>query len=491
VPLNLLLALSSALLLILTFPRFDLYFLAPFALTPLLLALARTRAWPKRLVLGWVVGIAYWAGACYWIHFVLAVHGGMAEWAAWLGYAAFALWQSLPTAVFALCAWPLLARPWATVSVPALWVLAEWSHTHLGFAWLDLGNAAIGMSVLARLAPWTGVYGLSFAFAMMGTVVGLVVLRRPRLQLAPLLAVPLILLLPRPPAPQRGTEVAGLVQPNLSETADWTPEWIRETRAHIEVLTLSTVPARLIVWPEAPMPLYYYEDTATREWVDGMARRTGAFLLVNATPHTSSGAPLNSALLISPDGRAVGRYDKMNLVPFGEYVPWPFQSLVSKVSSEVGDFAPGERQVTLNAGGHPIGAFVCYESVFPDFVRRFTLSGAQLLVNISNDGWYGRTAARDQHLLIVRMRAAENRRWLLRAANNGITAAIDPAGRLTRRLPSYVEAAVRTGYSYLTATTFYARHGDWFVWLSALLALAGALPPYPWRITRTSPSRTM
>ena len=481
---NLLLALATALLLMLAFPRFDLPFLAPFAVAPLLVALARARTWRGRLLLGWSAGVVYWAGACYWIHFVLAVHGGMAEWAAWLGYVLFSLYQGLPLAAFGLLCGPLIARRWAAVTAPALWVVTEWTHTHLGFAWLDLGNAGISMPVLARLAPWTGVYGISFALAMMGTVVALVVLRRPRFQFVPLLALPLVALLPRLPAPQPGTQTAVLVQPNLSETAAWTPEWIRDTRNRMETLTTSAAPARLIVWPEAPMPLYYYEDTPTREWLDNLARRTGAYLIVNATPHSTSGAPLNSALLISPTGAAVGRYDNMNLVPFGEYVPRPFQALVGKISSEAGDFAPGENQVTLREDAHRIGAFVCYESVFPDFVRRFAQSGAELLVNISNDGWYGKSAARDQHLAIVRMRAAENRRWILRATNDGITATIDPAGRVVRNLPPYMEGAARTGYSYVTAVTFYSRQGDWFVWLSALLAalgLAEALASHLWR----------
>jgi apolipoprotein N-acyltransferase len=194
---------------------------------------------------------------------------------------------------------------------------------------------------------------------------------------------------------------------------------------------------------------------------------------VNVTPHTASGAPLNSALLISPEGRPVGRYDKMNLVPFGEFVPRPFKALVDKVSTEGGDFAPGERQVVLPAGEHRIGAFVCYESVFPDFVRRFADMGADLYVNISNDGWYGKTAARDQHLKIVRMRAAESRRWILRATNDGITSTIDPAGRVYRDLPPYTDAAVGTGYSYVKDVTFYSRHGDWFVWVCAGLAVVG------------------
>jgi apolipoprotein N-acyltransferase len=472
-PLNLLLAASTALLLVLSFPKFDFSFLAAFALTPLLVAVARTRSRRARFLYGWLAGVLYWAGACYWIHFVLAVHGGMAEWAAWLGFALFCLIKGLHLGVFALLSGFLIARRWAAVTVPALWVAIEWTHTHLGFAWLDLGNAGIGMSVLARLVPYTGVYGISFAFALAGTALALAALRRPRLELAPLAALLAIALLPALPPPQPGRESAVLVQPNVSETALWTPRWVREMQVRLDRLTFDAGPASLVVWPEAPMPIYYYEDPETAAWVGGTAHRAGAWLIVNAAPHNAAGAPFNSALLISPEGVASGRYDKMNLVPFGEFVPWPFHALVAKVSTEAGDFAPGTRQVTLAAGRHRIGAFVCYESVFPDFVRRFARDGAELLVNISNDGWYGDTAAREQHLEIVRMRAAENRRWLLRSTNDGVTATIDPAGRLRRDLPSHVAAVARTGYTWIAPPTFYSLHGDWFVLLCALVALVG------------------
>ncbi len=477
--LNILLAAASAFLLILAFPHFDFSFLAPFALTPLLVALARTHGRFRHFLLGWTAGVIYWAGTCYWIHFVLEAYGGMAGWAAALGYALFCLIKGLHLGVFALLAGFLLARGWPALTVPALWVAIEWTHTHLGFAWLDLGNAGISMSVLARLAPYTGVYGISFAFALAGTGLALAALRRPRLELAPVAALLAIALLPSLPPPQGGTETAILVQPNISETADWTRQWVREMDVRLDELTFQalradpTTPPSLIVWPEAPMPIYYYEDRETAAWVNDVARRSGAFLIVNATPHNAWGEPLNSAFLVSPRGAVVGRYDKMNLVPFGEFVPWPFKKLVAKVSTESGDFAAGARQVTLFADGYRIGAFICYESVFPDFVRRFARDGAGLLVNISNDGWYGNTAAREQHLKIVRMRAAENRRWILRATNDGITATIDPAGRLARNLPPYVQGAARTSYSWITSTTFYTRHGDWFVLLCALIAAAG------------------
>ncbi len=476
---NFALALLTAVLLVLAFPRFDFAFLAPVALAPLLIGLAREPGRLRRMFLGWAAGGVYWAGVCYWIQSVLHVHGDMAAWASWLAFALFSIFKALHLAAFGLLAGLLIARRWALVTVPALWVAIESTHAWFGFAWLGLGNAGINMSVPMRLAPYTGVYGLSFVFAMMGTAVALAILRRPRRQLAWLLLLPLLYLLPSLPAARPGTETAVLVQPNVSETADWTRQWIDDMHERLEALSIhaalgmpSAAPY-LIVWPEIPAPMYYYEDPAFRAQVDDFARTANAYLLLNVVPHTPSGAPLNSALLISPEGQPLGRYDKMNLVPFGEYVPSLFKALAAKVSTEAGDFAPGHEQVVLPAGPHRIGAFVCYESVFPDFVRKFAAGGAGVLVNISNDGWYGTSAARYQHLKIVRMRAAENRRWILRATNDGITATIDPAGRVYENLPSYVTGAARTDYSYVEGVTFYSRYGDWFVWLSAVLAVAG------------------
>ena len=139
---------------------------------------------------------------------------------------------------------------------------------------------------------------------------------------------------------------------------------------------------------------------------------------------------------------------------------------------QAGDFAAGRQAVVSPVNGHKIGAFICYESVFPNFVRQFAAEGAEVLFNISNDGWFGQSAARRQHLLLVRMRAAENRRWILRSTNDGITATIDAAGRLRGTLPLYAQAASYTGFNYISSQTFYTRHGDWFAWLCGAMAAA-------------------
>ena len=475
---NWLLALASAPLLTLIFPRFNLAWLAPVALTPLLVAIGREpRTW-RRFLMGWTVGVVYWFAVCYWIQYVLADYGGVGNAGGWALFLLFCFAKAIHFGVFALFSGILMRRWWAAPAVAALWTAIEATNGFFGFAWLALGNAGIDMSLPLRLAPITGVWGISFAFALMSAGLALALLRRPRVQLLWLVLLPFLIFLPELPAARRGQETAILAQPNVSETAEWTPESL--DRSEQEQLSLSlrgammqaAHPPSIIVWPEVPEPFYYFEDPHFRTYVDNLARTTRAYLLLGIVAHTPDGRPLNSAVLISPQGFAVSRYDKVNLVPFGEFVPWPFRAIVDKISTEAGDFAPGRRIVVSPVGEHKIGTFICYESVFPNFVRQFAANGAQVLFNISNDGWFGKSAARYQHLLIVRMRAAENRRWILRSTNDGITATIDSAGRLRGQLPLYTEATSYTGFSYETEKTFYTEYGDWFPWLCGIGAAA-------------------
>jgi apolipoprotein N-acyltransferase len=476
--LNAALALLSAVLLILAFPKFNLVWLAPVALAPLLVAAIRETRPLRRFLWGWIAGVVYWFGVCYWIQFVLSYHGGMGDPAGWAVFLLFCFAKALHMGVFTWLAGILMRRWWAIPAVAALWVAVEVTHGPLGFAWLALGNAGIDMGYPLRLAPFTGVYGISFVFAMMATGLALAVLRRPRLELLWLIVLPFLGFLPDLPSAARGRETALLNQPNISETEQWTATSLDDMERNQVALSLRSAllqaakPPSIIVWPEVPAPFYYYEDQRFRTYIDTLARAAHAYVLLGIVAHTAAGAPLNSATLVSSSGFAISRYDKVNLVPFGEFVPWPFGALATKISTEVGDFAAGHRVVVSPVDGHHIGAFICYESVFPNFVRKFADGGAEVLFNISNDGWFGHSAARLQHLEIVRMRAAENRRWILRSTNDGITATIDAAGRLRGRLPLYVQATSYTGFNYESQKTVYTRFGDWFPLLCATLAIA-------------------
>jgi apolipoprotein N-acyltransferase len=479
-------ALFTAILLVLAFPTFNLVWCAPVALAPLLVAVAREPSPLRRLLLGEIAGVVYWFGVCYWIQAVLANFGGLNAPLSWLAFLLFCLIKALHMGVFAMLAGILMRKWWAAPAVAALWVAVEATHGSLGFAWLALGNAGIDMGLPMRLAPYTSVYGLSFVFMMMATALALAVLGRPRVQLMWLLPLPFLIFLPPLPDARCGHDTAVLVQPNISEEAQWTSESVDAMQRNLAALSLRAVIAggdehpALVVWPEVPAPLYYDADARFRGYVAGLARAANTNLLLGVVAHTPQNAPLNSAILISPDGRPVTRYDKVNLVPFGEFVPWPFD-FVKRITTEAGDFSPGKQVVVSPIDGHKLGTFICYESVFPNFVRRFVADGAEVLFNISNDGYFGRSAARMQHLEIVRMRAAENRRWILRSTNDGITGTVDPAGRLRGTLPLYVEAASRTGFSYIRDLTFYTRYGDWFPILCALFA-AVSLFTYPRRL---------
>lgn len=459
---NLVLALVSALLLVLLFPGFNLTWLAPVALAPILIACAREPSWKRRWFFGWVAGAVFWCGVCPWIEFVMDVHGGMGPWGGWGTFFLFGLYKGLHMAVFATLAGFLMPRWWAIPAVAALWTGIERTHGFLGFAWLDLGNAGIDMPWAMGLAPITGVYGLSFVFAMLSCAVALLVVRRSQrecLWLAPLV---MLAALPGVPDPVGGARRALLVQPNIDTEMQWTEDAVRDTEQKLAALSQAPA-ADLVIWPEVPAP-FYVSDAQFRGYTGRIAQTAGTPFLFGAVGFTPQREPLNSAVMMDRSGKVVDRYDKINLVPFGEFIP-PMFSWVNRITKEIGDFVPGERVVVFPLDGHKLGAFICYESVFPDLVRQFVHSGAEVLVNLSNDGYFGHSAAHQQHLEIVRMRAAENRRWILRATNDGITAAIDPAGRVAERMPAFEQTAGLLPYAYQSTQTPYTRHGDWFAWL--------------------------
>ncbi len=235
----------------------------------------------------------------------------------------------------------------------------------------------------------------------------------------------------------------------------------------------------LIVWPENPAP-FYTSDPLFRDAVSNVARQSNTWLLAgsigirnaSATPAQATEI-YNSASLVSPSGEWVSRYDKTHLVPFGEYVPFKqIFSFAGGLTKEVGDFSRGVSRIPLDAGGTKLGTFICYESIFPDEIRQFANNGAQVLVNISNDGWYGDSGAYAQHLKQSRMRAVENNRWLLLDTNTGRTAVIDPNGRIVASAPRKTRTTLRAPYALSNATTFYTRHGDWFAYLCAIISIA-------------------
>lgn len=461
----------------LIFPRFGIPWLAPIALVPLLIALAREPRPLWRFLLGEFAGIVYWFFICYWIQFVLDVHGGMGDWGSWGTFALFCVLKALHLAVFSLLAAVLLATPYAVPAIAALWTGLERTHATFGFAWLMLGNAGIDMPLPLRIAPLVGVYGISFLFALMSVVVAWLILRRGRKQLYWLAIVPALVLLPDLPRVGTAEETALVVQPNIPADEDFTYATAAAERDHLftESLAASSHGSEeLVIWPESPGPFYFYRDPVFHQEATQLAQADHAYFLFGTVAETPENEPLNSAVLLRPNGSVVDRYDKINLVPFGEFVPKIF-GFVNRVTQEAGDFAPGHRIVVFPMDSHKLGVFICYESVFPDEVRQFVKGGANLLVNISNDGYFGHSAAREQHLEIARMRAVENSRWLIRSTNDGITAVIDPTGHIDETLAPYQELAAHMHFAFRGGNTFYTNHGDWFAWGCLAAAIFGLI----------------
>jgi apolipoprotein N-acyltransferase len=482
------LAAASGILQVLAFPRFQVPWLAAVAVTPLLVGLAHQPQRKKQFLMGWLAGSIYWGGACYWVYGVMHDYAGLTAPPAAAIFAGFFLVKGLHLGLFSLLAASLLGRFWGVPAVAAAWVAVEGSHQYLGFTWLHLGNAAASMSVLARLAPFTGVYGLSFAFAMMNAGLALVLLRRPRKQLLWLVALPLLYLLPALPNPRTGDQTVRLVQPNvhpdLLKQGGWTAATATGHMRRMSALSTRKSeafdgPPEMLIWPEYPVPAYYFDSENSKAFMAQTAQQSGAYFIFNTVAFEDAERrhPLNAAVTLSPSGELVSRYAKIFLVPFGEFVPWPFSLFIEKITLEAGDFVPGREVAIAAVGEHLVGTFICYESVFVGGVRQFAARGAEVLVNISNDSWYGRTAARHQHLLIARMRAMENARWLLRATNDGITSIINPAGQIVAALPSYEQAVLDGRFSYSSERTWFTRFGEWFWYASmAATALLLALP---------------
>jgi apolipoprotein N-acyltransferase len=368
---------------------------------------------------------------------------------------------------------------------PFLWVALEFARTYYfvtGFPWNLLGYAVQPLG-LRQLASATAVYGLSFLAVASSALTAWVLLEWHWRRSGPLVAWAALLVTANyvlhPRSLPRGTDVALLVQPNvpMDETAQqrWAPWQNPEPLANLVALTeerlrsqgqhLLTPP--LIVWSENPAPFFFGRDPVFRSAIEQMAQRTHAYVVVGTDTFEGpdNSLPHNSAVVLSPSGQLILQYDKIHLVPFGEYVPSWISSVVGKIKSQIGDYVPGQRwQAAVTSEGE-IGIFICYESIFPQLVRRLTPAGPSVLVTISDDAWYGDSSAAYQHLEMARLRAIENHRFLLRSTNDGVTALIDPYGRILATIPRHRAMALAGSFSFLAEETFYRAHGDVFAWL--------------------------
>lgn len=480
-------AIATGLLLALAFPRPGIALFAWVGLVPLLLVMARR---PFRS--GFLAGLVFFSLVLYWLNVVMVTYGGLHP---LLSAFAWLLLSAYLALYFAAATWGAcrlrtrLDMP-LYLTLPVLWVGLEFLRGWLfsGFPWALLGYSQQGWLTTIQSADLFGVYGISFLLVLVNATLGEALLR---CRIGGWRALPWSMLLAclalivansaygfwrlgdDPERRTRTLDVA-LVQGNIDQAVKWDPAFQDSTIATYRRLSLQAVaqsPRQLLIWPESATPFYFQDDNPLSEQVRQISRDSGAGLLFGSPAFEKVGSRfnfLNSAFLLGPDARLLGRSDKVHLVPFGEYVPLGrYLPFVHMLVQGVGDFSPGTiTPLPLNGGR--FGVLVCYEGIFPELAREHVRQGADLLVNITNDAWYGRTSAPYQHLSMARFRAIENRIWLARAANTGISAFITPSGAIRGSTPIF-ETTFSNGTVGLGANpTLYGRIGD----LPAILCLA-------------------
>ena len=473
------------------FPNYNLPVLGWISLSLLLVAALGASPFEAALC-GFLNGIFFYPMTLPWIYTVMRMYGNLDAPTAAGVLGLMSVAGALFPAVFCLAVRYLgksnVGR--ACSFAPFFWVALEFARAHLpiiGFPWNLLGYAASGPVALRQMAAWTGIYGLTFLVAAYNALLAWAVLTRARrADVAAVIASAALLLVVTAGSrlvPQATPHhVAHLVQTNLPQAEHYPPDWLDTHASEMDELEKISVDAGrrepgLIIWPEVPAP-FTLQDQKFAARAERIARDSGQYFLVGVVDWKMSAQgnwqASNSAVLFDPSGKRVFTYDKIHLVPFGEYVPLRrWIKFAGRLTADIADFTPGTVFRVGELPGGRFGTFICYESIFPDEIRRFALGGAGLLITISNDGWFGRSAAPAQHLMMARVRAVENRRWLLRATNNGFTASVDPYGRYIARLAPDIRGELDAPYDFRTDLTPYARFGDWWAWLcvwaSALL----------------------
>jgi apolipoprotein N-acyltransferase len=471
----------------------------------------------RAFLLAYVCGILWYMGNCYWIYNTMLMYGGLPPAVSFLLLILFSLVLGLYFGLFGL---GVAFVQKATGSVRAALLFAPFLWTALELAgaritsvpWDQLGYSQVDNGLLNNIPSWTGVYGLSFLLVFINAqILNRLILPVVRDRVTGLLWIlPFVLAcalgyLHWHPVTAPTTATAVLIQPNLdvANTGYWQApgEWDAHVAKFIQLggetcksyiagipqTSAKTVDVSchydphpdLVVWPESPAP-FFEQDPRFQQSMPQIVDTEHAPLIVNGIgSQFSDGGWLDyvSAMVFNAQGAEIGRYDKMHLVPFGEHVPFPkLLFFAHKLTGKVSAFTPGSGHRTFliqSAVGNPhrYGVFICYEAVFADEVRQFPKLGAQVLVNLSDDGWYGDTSAPWQHLNMTRMRAIENRRWILRDTNNGVTAAIDPYGRVRQSIPRHQVDALPAQFGFRDDITFYTAHGDVFAWLCAILSI--------------------
>ncbi len=479
------LAAGSGVLLALSFPKFGHWSVAWLALVPLLLSF-RGASPRQACALGYTAGVVSSLGLLYWTSITVIQYGGLS----WPVAVVVMVLLCLAVALFpALFGW--LVGRWlsafgltALLFSPLAWVATELlrAHTFYHFPWCLLGYSQQPNPRLIQIAAFTAVYGVSFVVAASSASVAYAIAEARTVQRAAALAGLFLVLaatlgygawaLSRP-VHEAGRARVGLVQASILQDDKWDPAKAWENvEGHLSLTRSAAAQgARLVVWPESAAPFLYDEEPYLSRELQELVREKRIYLLFGNDDREIAppGRVWVGAKMLTPEGQLPYRYHKINLVPFGEYVPLkPLITLGgrygAKLVRHVADFTPGTDYSLGSLDGHRLGTLICYEAIFPALTRRFASRGAELLVNITTDAWYGRTSATYQHFAMAAFRAVENGTYLVRAANTGITAVVDPKGRVVAQTQLFERTVLVRDVPFVPSRTFYARHGDLFAW---------------------------
>lgn len=489
---DLVFATLSSLLLILSFPNFSLWPLAWIALTPLLVTVLRAPKLSGRaFLLGWITGTIFFYGSCYWLTYAAIRYGNIPATFSYLLLFPAAAIGGLFAGFFACCLARIVSRFGTTALfiAPLAWVAFEWARLAVtGQLWNAIGYSQAYVPQLIQSARWGGVYAIGFLVVAVNSALAfLFVARTKRALLISIIAIAFVAtaivaqaVFVRDVASSNIDAVVVAIQPNVPmEPIESVAEndalvarhWFM-SRVALQNVSDSNVP-RIVIWPESPMNFMYARDSEFREVLTEFAHTNRTSVIFNALEPSPDGGSYNAAVMVNEQGRLLAQYDKIRLLPFGEYMPLPrWLPWAEFVPVMVGTFTPGSEYPLLPLGNARAGIFICFESAFPYIARRFANDGADVLINISNDGYLGPTPVMKQHLANAIFRAVENNRPVLRVTNTGITAYITSRGEVKDATDGF-QTAVRTWQVGRSANgkTFYTRHGDLFVGACAALTL--------------------
>ncbi len=475
------LCLFSGLLLIFCQPPVSLFLFAYVALVPLFFAL-RPGESGHNFLAGFATGIVCYTGLLYWVVVAMNEYGGISVPFALLTLFLLVLYVSLYTGCFAWLV-PYLEKRLNVplyLSAPPLWVLLEYLRGILltGFPWSLLAHSQYNFLTLVQVASITGTYFLSFLIVAVNCLLYEILAKKrfPKAYgttMAALFTACLLFGLTQMKGPIPGTLSTAIVQGNVRQDIKFDEAYKNGiVEKYISLTSVHSQGADLVIWPETAMPFIFLEDRASAE-VRAVPSALKTRLLVGTISRGSKGQFYNTAYLIGRQGEISGTYNKVHLVPFGEYTPllsyFPF---LGNISVAVGDFASGPNHDPMVTSVGRIGLLICYEGIFPDLTIDTVRRGAQVLVNITNDAWFGSTSAPYQHLAFYTFRAVETDRFVLRAANTGISAIIDPRGRILAKTGIFKEAVLKGVFSLREGQTIYVRYGDYFVLLAFLFLAA-------------------